>query len=216
MIQHFKYNLMYYLFLYTLLFTINCVQNITKCPLDTFMMKFECEVTKEETQTKNQTLLGIVAISSSTSLSGKSLEFFNIIVSYRTNGSYTLTNGTSRKFLNSSKCGSTNQNSALNRAAQKHTDNMIQLNYFDHTGKDGSTPSTRVKAEGLSVSLVGENIAAGQTTAESAFDSWWNSSGHRLNMENCSYTHVGIGYATNTSSSSNYSSYWTNVFAAIK
>jgi uncharacterized protein YkwD len=93
---------------------------------------------------------------------------------------------------------------------------MIQMNFFDHTGKDGSTPSTRVRAEGLNVSLVGENIAAGQTTAVSAFDSWWNSSGHRSNMENCSYTHVGIGYATNTNSSSNYSSYWTNVFAAIK
>jgi hypothetical protein len=214
--QKFKNNLKYCIFLYALLFTINCVQNITKCPLDTMMMKIECDVTKEETKTKNQTLLGIVAISSSTSLSGKSLDFYNILVSYRSNGSYTLTNGTSRKFLNSSKCSSTNQNSALNRAAQKHTDNMIQMNFFDHTGKDGSTPSTRVRAEGLNVSLVGENIAAGQTTAESAFDSWWNSSGHRSNMENCSYTHVGIGYATNTSSSSNYSSYWTNVFAAIK
>jgi hypothetical protein len=200
---------MYYLFLLTFIFTLNCVQNITKCPLDTFMMKIECEVTKEETQNKNQTLLGIVAISTSNSLSGKSLEFFNILVSYRTNGSYTLSNGTSRAFANSSKCSSTLQNSALNRVAQKHTENMILLNYFDHTGKDGSTPSTRVKAEGLSVSSVGENIAAGQTTAESVFDSWWNSSGHRTNMENCNYTHVGIGYASKTSinASASYSDY---------
>jgi hypothetical protein len=201
---------------YILLFILNCVQNITKCPLDTLKLKIKCDDTKEETQTKNQALLGIVAISTSNSLSGKALEFFNILSSYRTNGSYTLANGTVRKFANNSKCSNTNQNSALNRAAQKHTENMIQLNYFDHTGKDGSTPSTRVKAEGLNVSLVGENIAAGQTTAESAFDSWWNSSGHRSNMENCAYTHVGIGYATNTISSANYSDYWTNVFAAIK
>ncbi|NBU99068.1 MAG: CAP domain-containing protein [Spirochaetia bacterium] len=195
---------------------INCVQNLTKCPLDTLKMSMECEGTEEDTKIKNQAILGIVVLSSSNSLSGKSLEFFNILMSYRTNGSYTLTNGTSRKFLNSSKCSSTIQNPALNRAAQKHTDNMLVLNFFDHTGKDGSTPSTRVKAEGLNVSLVGENIAAGQSTAESVFDAWWNSSGHRSNMENCSYTHVGIGYATNTSSSSNYSDYWTNVFAAIK
>ena len=60
--HNFKYYTMYYLFLFTLLFTLNCFQNITKCPLDTFMMKIECEVTKEETQNKNQTLLGIVAI----------------------------------------------------------------------------------------------------------------------------------------------------------
>jgi len=212
----FKNIIFLFIFIFSNVFNLKCVQNITKCPFDTLKLKMECEITKEEIQTKNQTLLGILAISSSNSLSGKSLEFFNILLSYRTNGSYTLTNGTSRKFLNSSKCSSTIQNPALNRAAQKHTDNMLVLNFFDHTGKDGSTPSTRVKAEGLNVSLVGENIAAGQSTAESVFDAWWNSSGHRSNMENCSYTHVGIGYATNTSSSSNYSDYWTNVFAAIK
>jgi hypothetical protein len=172
--HNFKYYIMYYLFLYTLLFTLNCFQNITKCPEDTMMMRMECDITNAETQNKNQTLLGIVVLSSSNSLSGKALEFFNILISYRTNGSYTLSNGTSRVFVNSSKCSSTLQNSALNRAAQKHTENMILLNYFDHTGKDGSTPSIRVKAEGLSVSSVGENIAAGQTTAESVFDSWWN------------------------------------------
>jgi hypothetical protein len=209
---------MNYIFLLTFILTLNCVQNFTKCPEDTMMMKLECDITNAETQNKNQTLLGIVVLTSSTSLSGKSLDFFNILVSYRTKGSYTLSNGTSRKFANSSKCSSTLQSSALNRAAQKHTENMILLNYFDHTGKDGSTPSTRVKAEGLSVSSVGENIAAGQTTAESAFDSWWNSSGHRTNMENCNYTHVGIGYASKTSinASASYSDYWTNVFATIK
>jgi hypothetical protein len=209
---------MYYIFLLTFILTLNCVQNFSKCPHDTMMMRMECDITKVETQNKNLTLLGIVVLSSSNSLSGKALEFFNILVSYRTKGSYTLSNGTTRIFANSSKCSSTLQNSALNRAAQKHTENMILLNYFDHTGKDGSTPSTRVKAEGLSVSSVGENIAAGQTMAESAFDSWWNSSGHRTNMENCAYTHVGIGYASKTSinASASYSDYWTNVFATIK
>ncbi len=182
------------------------------------MMRMECQVANEETQKNNQILMGVVVLNASNNLSGKALEFFNILVSYRTSGSHTLSNGTTRIFANSSKCSSTLQNSAFSRAAQKHTENMILLNYFDHTGKDGSTLSTRVKAEGLSVSTVEENIAAGQTTAESAFDSWWNSSGHRSNMENCTYTHVGIGYASKISinASASYSDYWTNVFAKIK
>jgi hypothetical protein len=171
---------------------------------------------------KNELLVlgALISNSSSTnsSVSGKALDFLNILVSYRTNGSYTLSSGTTRVFLNSSKCnGTTSQNGALNRAAQKHTENMIRYNFFSHTGQDGSSPTDRVKAEGLNVGA-GENIAAGYSTAEAVFDGWWNSSGHRTNMENCNYTHVGIGYANKSSINTNatYSDYWTNVFATIK
>ncbi len=169
---------------------------------------------------KNQLLVlgALLSTSSSSSVTGKALDFLNILVSYRTNGSYTLTSGTTRTFLNSSKCsGTTSQNDALNRAAQKHTENMIRYNFFSHTGQDGSSPTDRVKAEGLNVGA-GENIAAGYSTAEAAFDGWWNSSGHRSNMENCTYTHVGIGYAAKASINANasYPDYWTNVFATIK
>jgi hypothetical protein len=156
-------------------------------------------------------------ISQSSSHSGKALDFYNILVAYRQNGSYTLTNGTIRTFLNSSRCsGTTGDHPALIRASQKHTENMISGNFFSHTGQD-SSPSDRVKAEGLNVGA-GENIAAGQTTAESAFDGWWNSSVHRSNMENCGYTHIGIGYANKNGINSNasYSDYWTNVFATIR
>lgn len=206
------------LYLLTFFFS-HCVQNLQKCPMDTLAYKTECEVTKkEETLRNTQIVLGLAVISTTgSSLSGKALEFYSILASYRANGTYKLTNGTTRTFANSSRCSSTVQHSALNRAAQKHTENMIRLNFFSHTGQDGSSPTDRVKAEGLNVGA-GENIAAGYSTAESAFDGWWNSSGHRNNMENCSYTHVGIGYASKSSLNPNasYSDYWTNVFATIK
>jgi hypothetical protein len=201
-----------------------CIQNLQKCPMDTLSLKKECEA---EIKQKNDQLailaigsrLGSSASSSvSSTLTGKALEFHNILVSYRTNGTYTLSNGTTRSFLNASKCsGTTSENGALIRAAQKHTENMIRGNFFAHTGQDGSSPSDRVKAEGLNVGA-GENIAAGQTTAESVFDAWWNSSGHRSNMESCGYTHIGIGYANKSSinASASYSDYWTNVFATIR
>ncbi|MCG9874829.1 MAG: CAP domain-containing protein [Leptospiraceae bacterium] len=197
----------------------NCIQNLTKCPIDTLSLKSECESERKQEEQNLFLLLGLAAASaSSDNLSGKALEFYNIIESYRTNGSYTLTNGTTRTFLNSSKCsGSTSQHPSLNRAAQKHNDNMVRFNFFSHTGQDGSTPSTRVRAEGLNVGA-GENIAAGNASAEATFDQWWNSSGHRSNMENCNYTHVGIGYTARetVNSSANFSHYWTNVFATIR
>lgn len=207
------------LLIFLLLFS-NCIQNIAECPVDTLTLKTECESQKKETENKETNLLGIaaLALSSQGTLSGKALEFYNILEAYRRNGSYTLSNGTTLTFLNASQCsGSTSQHRALNIAAQKHNDNMVRFNFFSHTGLDGSTPTTRVKAEGLDVGA-GENIAAGVSSAEGTFEQWWNSSGHRANMENCNYTHVGIGYTARDAINANasYSHYWTNVFAAIR
>jgi len=211
-----------YLIRYLILFFLfsNCIQNLAECPVDTLTLNTECESQKKETQNKRTNLLGIasLALSSQGTLSGKALEFYNILETYRRNGSYTLSNGTTRTFLNASQCaGSTSQHRALNIAAQKHNDNMVRFNFFSHTGQDGSTPTTRVKAEGLDIGA-GENIAAGVSSAEGTFDQWWNSSGHRSNMENCNYTHVGIGYTARESINANasYSYYWTNVFATIR
>ncbi|WCL50851.1 CAP domain-containing protein [Leptospira sp. GIMC2001] len=209
----------------SLLLSLNCIQNLAECPMDTITLKTECEAAKKEEEQNLLLILGIAAASASAgssvsgnSLEGKALEFYNILESYRSNGSYTLTNGTTRTFLNSSRCsGGTAQNPALNRAAQKHNDNMVRLNFFSHTGQDGSTPSSRVRAEGLNVGA-GENIAAGNASAENTFNQWWNSSGHRSNIENCNYTHVGIGYTDKSTINTNaqYSHYWTNVFATIR
>lgn len=192
------------------------------------LLIFITNCTQESNKDKNNQIFALATIfrvnqsnaqaQASSSHTGSALEFYNILVRYRQNGSYTLANGTTRTFLNSSRCsGSTGEHPALIRAAQKHTENMIRGNFFSHTGQDNSSPSDRVRAEGLNVGA-GENIAAGQTTAESVFDAWWNSSGHRSNMENCGYTHIGIGYAlkANINNAADYPVYWTNVFATIR
>lgn len=201
----------------TLLFSTNCIQNLARCPMDTLTLNTQCESDREQEEFDQLLPFLVLASLSNDSLSGKALEFYNILESYRSNGSYTLSNGTTRTFLNASSCnGPTSQHPALNRAAQKHNDNMVRGNFFSHTGQDGSTPSTRVRAEGLDVGA-GENIAAGTASAEATFDQWWNSSGHRSNMENCNYTHVGIGYTdkNDVNSGATYSHYWTNVFARV-
>jgi len=56
---------------------------------------------------------------------------------------------------------------------------------------------------------MGENIAAGNSTASATFTQWKNSSGHNANMLGANYTVMGIGRATG---GGQYGVYWTNVF----
>jgi len=53
-----------------------------------------------------------------------------------------------------------------------------------------------------------ENIAAGQTTPESAMSAWWNSEGHRNNILNGSYHDSGVGCIIG----SNGVYFWTHDF----
>lgn len=66
-------------------------------------------------------------------------------------------------------------NGKLIAAAITHTSDMVQNNFFSHTGSDGSSASNRVFREGYQWSNVGENIAYGQTSVESVMNSVSNS-----------------------------------------
>ena len=102
---------------------------------------------------------------------------------------------------------------SMNRAAQRHSEDMRDQNYFDHTGLDGSSPSSRACDacfESCNSVGFGENIAAGNSDAEGTFNQWVNSSGHNANMLRESYVVVGLGRATG---GGRYGTYWTNVFA---
>jgi len=102
---------------------------------------------------------------------------------------------------------------SLNRAAQAHSEDMRDQDYFDHSGLDGSSPSSRACDacfDGCQSTGFGENIAAGNSDAESTFDQWVNSPGHNSNMLGDRYVVVGLGRATG---GGRYRSYWTNVFA---
>ncbi|AFZ34162.1 SCP-like extracellular [Stanieria cyanosphaera PCC 7437] len=105
-------------------------------------------------------------------------------------------------------------NSKLVNAAQNHSKNMAEDDFFSHTGEDGSSVSDRVQDAGYQYSRVGENIAAGQKTAEQVVQGWMNSPGHRANILNSNFTEIGIGYEylENDTGSVNYNYYWTQVF----
>jgi len=105
-------------------------------------------------------------------------------------------------------CGSLTTSSALQRAAQGHSADMAANDYFSHDSQDGRTFADRIRAAGYTGGAIAENIAAGQATASAVMNSWMDSPGHRANILNCSYRHLGVGYAKGGS----YGYYWTQDF----
>jgi uncharacterized protein YkwD len=89
-------------------------------------------------------------------------------------------------------------NSQLTRLAENYAKDMIARGFFAHNNPEGQTPFDRMQAAGISYRTAGENLAINSnvTAAETAF---MNSSGHRANILNSSYTDVGIGVAQNSS-----------------
>ncbi len=104
---------------------------------------------------------------------------------------------------------------SLNRAAQGHSEDMRDNNYFDHTGLNGSSPWDRACDACFDLgcgpsTAMAENIAAGNSGAAGTFTQWRNSPGHNTNMLGSSFTMIGIGRATGGGT---YGTYWTTVFA---
>lgn len=71
---------------------------------------------------------------------------------------------------------------------------MADKNYFSHQSPTYGSPFDMLKKFGVSYTAAGENIAAGQKTAEEVMNSWMNSSGHKANILNKNYTQLGVGF----------------------
>ena len=93
----------------------------------------------------------------------------------------------------------------LSRVARYKSEDMVRSHYFSHTSPTYGTPFQMIKAFGLSYRSAGENIAYGQRTPAAVVEAWMNSSGHRANILNESYTQIGVGYCQQ-------GNYWTQMF----
>ncbi len=93
----------------------------------------------------------------------------------------------------------------LSRVARYKSEDMARNRYFSHTSPTYGTPFEMIRSFGLSYRSAGENIAYGQRTPAAVMDAWMNSSGHRANILNASYTQIGVGYYAN-------GNYWTQMF----
>jgi len=98
----------------------------------------------------------------------------------------------------------------LSKAAQWKSQDMGANAYFAHDDLDRSWVQ-RIRDCGYGYNTwLGENIAAGISSASSAFNLWKNSSGHNANMLSANYTTIGIGRAY--APGSPYGWYWTTEF----
>ena len=119
-------------------------------------------------------------------------------------------------------CPALMSNPALTAAAQVQSNDMAAKDFFGHVGKDGHRFTYRAKAQGYQYRLIGENIAAGQKTAQEVARDWLQSPPHRRNILNCHFLETGIALtyqADDRPIDGNpvpLYSYWTQVFGLSK
>ncbi|WLR56756.1 CAP domain-containing protein [Mesobacillus subterraneus] len=93
----------------------------------------------------------------------------------------------------------------LSKVAREKSRDMQSKGYFSHTSPTYGSPFDMMKKFGITYRSAGENIAMGQRTPEEVVQAWMNSSGHRANILNSSYTHIGVGHVAT-------GNYWTQMF----
>jgi len=119
------------------------------------------------------------------------LEVFNLINQQRTN------NG-----LSALKIDLEVQNVARIKAKD-----MVDNNYFSHTSPTYGSPFDMLSSFKISYKTAGENIA-GNSNNQATVMAWMNSSGHRANILNSSFTYTGVGVV----SSSKYGKVYVQMF----
>ncbi len=100
----------------------------------------------------------------------------------------------------------------LHRAALTHARDMAGRGMLTHAGQDGSTPGARATRAGYRWRVVGENIAAGQSTPEQVVADWLKSAHHCANLMDADFAEMGVAYALKAQDDKGI--YWAQVFGA--
>lgn len=93
----------------------------------------------------------------------------------------------------------------LSKVAREKSRDMQSKGYFDHNSPTYGSPFDMMKQFGISYTTAGENIAMGQKSPEEVVQAWMNSEGHRKNIMNANFTHLGVGHVAD-------GNYWTQMF----
>ncbi|MBA2875620.1 CAP domain-containing protein [Thermaerobacillus caldiproteolyticus] len=93
----------------------------------------------------------------------------------------------------------------LSAVAQKKSQDMQQNHYFSHTSPTYGSPFDMMRDFGVTYKTAGENIAQGQRTPQEVVTAWMNSPGHRANILNKQFTHIGVGFEQ-------AGNHWTQMF----
>ena len=101
----------------------------------------------------------------------------------------------------------------LTKPSQWKSVDMATNAYFAHDDLSRTWDQRIVDCGYTYNTWLGENIAAGYSTAQSVFDAWRNSPGHNANMLGANYTAIGIGRYSLAGSP--YGVYWTTDFGGV-
>lgn len=98
-------------------------------------------------------------------------------------------------------------NCTLEGAAQAHSQDMGDNNFFSHTGSDGLRVGARADIAGYDWLMVGENIAVGYSSVDAVVNAWLDSPSHCSTIMESRYTEMAN--ALYLPSAADYSTYWT-------
>lgn len=110
---------------------------------------------------------------------------------------------------------------SLSDAADAHSQDMDDRNFFSHTNPDGDSPSDRAMDAGHGSRIVGENIGwIGSTStsfdlqdrAEAHHENLWESDGHQANLMSGRWDEIGVGYDHASHQGYNGSTFVTEMF----
>jgi uncharacterized protein YkwD len=96
----------------------------------------------------------------------------------------------------------------LTDCAQKYSEVQAARGDISHTGPDGSNPGQRLSRCGYRWRSYGENLAAGQSSAEEVVAAWMASPGHRRNILSTKVREIGIGHTYRAGDPNRYYDYY--------
>lgn len=94
-------------------------------------------------------------------------------------------------------------NAQLAAAAKAHATDLLCSNELRHEGSDGSTPESRVEAQGFTASLVVEDLYAAPVNVgdpQSAIDWWMSNPASQADILNTNTTVFGVAYVSSEES----------------
>ncbi|SHG60041.1 CAP domain-containing protein [Ornithinibacillus halophilus] len=94
---------------------------------------------------------------------------------------------------------------SLSNVAREKSQDMQANSYFSHTSPTYGSPFDMMGQFGITYRSAAENIARGQASPQEVVEAWMNSEGHRANILNGGFTHIGVGFEEN-------GNYWTQMF----
>lgn len=91
-------------------------------------------------------------------------------------------------------CRALDWHDAAAAVAAARSADMVARGYFDHVTPDGRSVFDELADAGIRAwGSMAENIALTQAGPDAVLELWRESDGHRRNLENCAFTHQGLG-----------------------